>query len=61
MAIRVAEMARAGLTPDWMPGAVSRCVPVETRRNQHGERAKTEVVGAERVLYRGRWKFWPVR
>ena len=39
MAIRIAELARAGLTPDWMPGAVPRCVPVETRRNQHGERS----------------------
>jgi hypothetical protein len=56
MAIRVAELARAGLTPDWMPGAVPRCIPVEMRRNQHGERAKTEVVGTERVLYRGRWR-----
>jgi hypothetical protein len=56
MAIRVAELARAGLTPDWMPGAEPRCIPVETRRNQHGERAKTEVVGIERVLYRGRWR-----
>ena len=33
MAIRVAELARAGLTPDWMPGVVPRCVPVETKRN----------------------------
>jgi hypothetical protein len=56
MAIWVAEQARAGLTPDWMPGAVPRCVPVEVRRNQHGERAKTEVVGIERVQYRGRWR-----
>ncbi len=56
MAIRVAELARAGLTPDWMPGAVPRCVPVETRQNQHGERAVTEVVGVERVLHRGRWR-----
>ncbi len=56
MAIRVTELARAGLTPDWMPGAVPRCVPVETRRNQHGERASTVVVGMERVLYRGRWR-----
>ncbi|SUZ33301.1 hypothetical protein ROE7235_03070 [Roseibaca ekhonensis] len=56
MAIRVAELARAGLTPDWMPGAMPRCVPVETRRNQHGERAVTEVVGTERVLHRGRWR-----
>lgn len=56
MAIRVAELARAGLTPDWMPGAVPRCVPVETKRNQHGERATTIVVGAERVVSRGKWR-----
>lgn len=56
MAIRVAELARAGLTPDWMPGAVPRCVPVETKRNQHGERATTVVVGTERVLSRGKWR-----
>ncbi len=56
MAIRVAELARAGLTPDWMPGAVPRCVPVETRTNQHGERATTIVVGTERVLTRGKWR-----
>jgi hypothetical protein len=56
MAIRVAELARAGLTPDWMPGAVPRCVPRDTRENQHGVRAVTEVVGVERVLHRGRWR-----
>jgi len=56
MAIRVAELARAGLTPDWMPGVVPHCVPVETKRNQHGKRATTIVVGVERVLYRGRWR-----
>ncbi|WP_444464175.1 hypothetical protein [Rhodobacter capsulatus] len=56
MAIRVVELARAGLTPDWMPGAVPRCVPVEVKRNQHGERATTIVVGNERVLTRGKWR-----
>jgi hypothetical protein len=56
MAIRVAELARAGLTPDWMPGAVPRCVPVEVKRNQHGERAATIVVGTERMLSRGKWR-----
>ena len=56
MAIRVAELARAGLTPDWMPGAVPRCVPVEMKRNQHGARATTVVVGTERVLTRGKWR-----
>lgn len=56
LAIQVAELARAGLTPDWMPRAVPRCVPVETKRNQHGERATTIVVGTERVLSRGKWR-----
>ena len=39
MAIRVAELARAGLTPDWMPGAVPRCVPSIVKQNQHGTHA----------------------
>jgi len=56
MAIRVTDLARAGMTPDWMPGAMPRCVPVETRRNQHGERAVTTVVSTVRVLSRGRWR-----
>ena len=56
MAIYVAELARAGMTPDWLPGVVPRCVPVETKRNQHGERSTTIVVGVERVLHRGRWR-----
>ncbi len=41
MAIQVTELARAGLTPDWMPGVVPRCVPLEIKTNQHGERATT--------------------
>lgn len=61
MAVRVAEMARAGMTPDWMPGAVPRCVPAEVKRNQHGDRAKTIIVGVERVLHRGRWRQIEVR
>ena len=56
MAIYVAELARAGMTPDWMPGVVPRCVPVETKQNQHGERANTIVVGTERVRTRGKWR-----
>ncbi len=56
MAIRIAELARAGLTPDWLPGAMPRCVPVEVKRNQHGERAATTVVGTARVLSRGKWR-----
>ena len=56
MAIYVAELARAGMTPNWLPGVVPRCVPVETKNNQHGERSSTIVVGTERVLSRGKWR-----
>ena len=56
MAIRVAELARAGLTPDWMPGAVPRCLPAQVKCNQHGGRSTTIVVGTERVLLRGKWR-----
>jgi len=56
MAIQVAELARAGMTPDWMPGVVPRCVPMETKNNQHGERATTIIVGTERVKTRGKWR-----
>jgi hypothetical protein len=61
MAIRVAELARAGLTPDWMPGAVPLCVPVDIKRNRHGDRATSEVVGTERVLIKGKWRTVEVR
>ncbi|KGJ03414.1 hypothetical protein SAMN04487972_1213 [Paracoccus halophilus] len=56
MAIRIAELARAGMTPDWMPGAVPRCVPVEMKRNQHGKRSTTIPVGTARVQSRGKWR-----
>ncbi|NHQ76007.1 hypothetical protein HAT86_16290 [Roseovarius gahaiensis] len=61
MAIRVAELARAGMTPDWMPGAVPRCVPVDMKRNRYGDRAVTVVVGNERVWSRGKWRTVEVR
>ena len=61
MALRVAELARAGLTPDWMPGAVPRCVPVDVKRNRYGNRATSEVVGTERVLIKGQWRSIEVR
>jgi hypothetical protein len=61
MAIRVAELARAGLTPDWMPGAVPRCVPVDIKRNRHGDRAVSVVIGTERVLVKGKWRSVEVR
>ena len=61
MAISVAEMARAGITPNWMPGAAPRCVPVDMKRNRHGERAVSVVVGTEKVLVSGKWRTIEVR
>lgn len=61
MAIRVAELARAGMTPDWMPGAEPRCVPVDMKRNRYGDHATTVVVSTERVLSRGKWRTVEVR
>jgi hypothetical protein len=61
MAISVAEMARAGITPDWMPGAVPRCVPVDIKRNRHGDHAVSIVVGTERVLISRKWRTIEVR
>jgi hypothetical protein len=61
MAISVAELARAGMTPNWMPGAVPRCVPVDIKRNRHGDRAVSVVVGTERILIRGKWQTVEVR
>lgn len=61
MSIRVAELARAGLTPDWMPGAVPRCVPVDMKRNRHGDRAISVVVGTEHILVKGAWRSVEVR
>jgi hypothetical protein len=54
MGIWIAELARAGLRPDWMDGAVTRCVPVDTHINRHGVRAKSEPCGAIEVISRGR-------
>lgn len=61
MALQVAELARTGLTVDWMPGAVPRVVPREWKRTKHGPRAATRVVGVERVRTRGRWREVEVR
>ena len=61
MALRVTELARAGMTPDWMPGAVPRCVPVDLKRNRHGDRAVSVVVDTERALISGKWRDVEVR
>jgi len=61
MAISVAELARAGITPNWMPGAVPRCVPVDIKRNRHGDRAVSVVAGTATVLVSGKWRTIEVR
>jgi hypothetical protein len=61
MAISIAELARAGMTPNWMPGAVPRCVPVGIKRNRHGDRGISVVVGTERILVRGKSRTVDVR
>lgn len=53
MAIYIAELARAGMTPDWMPGAMPRCVPTLVKQNQHGTHVGSVVVGTERIRVRG--------
>lgn len=54
MALRIAELARAGITPDWMPEARPRVVPREWRQCKHGVFAKTEVVDTVKYRHRGR-------
>jgi len=61
MAISMAEMARIGITPNWMPGAVPRCVPVDIKRNRHGDRAVSVVVGTARALISGKRRVVEVR
>jgi hypothetical protein len=61
MAISVAELALAGITPNWMPGVVPRCVPVDIKRNRHGDRAISVVIGMERVMVSGKWRTIEVR
>ncbi|PQV52883.1 hypothetical protein LX70_03989 [Defluviimonas denitrificans] len=55
MAIRIAELARAGITPDWMPGARPRVVPLlGWRDSKHGEFARTQVCEVIEWKHRGR-------
>ena len=61
MAISMAEMARIGITPNWMPGAVPRCVPVDIKRNRHGDHAVSIVVGTEKVMVSSKWRTIEVR
>lgn len=54
MGLWIAELARAGLRPDWMEGAKTRCVPVDLSREKPGRPPKSEVCGTVDVISRGR-------
>jgi len=54
MAVWMAELARAGMTPDWMPGAVPRLVPQDWHQNRWGRYAKTAVLEVVTHRHRGR-------
>lgn len=54
MGARIAELAKAGITPDWMPEATPKCVPRGWRNTKHGYFADTEVVEKIELLQRGR-------
>ena len=54
MAIQIAEYARAGITPDWLPGARTRVVPCGWRETKHGRYALTELVATVSYKHRGR-------
>jgi hypothetical protein len=61
MALRIAELARAGQSPDWGQGIRPRCIPLGWRcENQFGPQAVTEVVRVERITNRGRTREFPV-
>ena len=54
LAIYMAGLARAGITPDWMPEARPRIVPVAWRETKHGRFAATEVADVIKHRHRGR-------
>lgn len=62
MAFRVAEHARCGTTPDWMPDATPRVVPVDLGSDgRRGPKPKSVVVGYETTVHRGRETVHEVR
>jgi hypothetical protein len=42
-------------------GGVPRCVPVDIKRNRHGDRAVSVIVGTERILVKGKWRTIDIR
>ena len=56
MAVRIAEMARAGLTPEFYPDATPRVIPLATRRTRHGVFSVTEDARDMRFAGHGRFR-----
>lgn len=61
MAIAIAEHARAGNTPDWMPDAVPKLEPLEWQDRWYGLIAKSEVLHTVEIRYRNRKRRREVR
>lgn len=61
MGVWMADLARIGGEPDWMPGAKPKCVPVSTKCNRHGWRAASEKVGSIHYQSRGQQREFEVR
>ena len=54
MAVCVAELARAGLQPDWMPDAQPRLEPIERNRKGQAKTEVCEVIHLPRPMRNGR-------
>ncbi|WP_300009719.1 hypothetical protein [uncultured Roseobacter sp.] len=61
VALWVAELARAGMRPDWREAAKPQCVPLDLKRTKHGMFAKTESLGSLVYVSRGRSRTIDVR
>lgn len=55
-AVRVAEYARSGGGPDWLPGVTPRIEPIEWLHDAYGRRAKAEVLEEIRVRINGKMR-----
>jgi hypothetical protein len=61
MAVTIAELARHGLRPNWLPDAKTKCEPVNLHKGRHGTYAKSEACDQIEVISRGRKRLIEVR
>ncbi|OWU80442.1 hypothetical protein [Phaeobacter sp. 22II1-1F12B] len=61
MAIQIAELARTGSVPDWLPNTQPSCEPVAWRDSKHGRYAKAVSLGRASYLSRGRRREYDMR